>query len=80
MIHLGFSGNGQLEPAMIDLINEIDAKLYILDYIPNLWDKTKFSAEEIEKRMRHTQLEIHKNILACLSFLQNTVVAKTALI
>jgi len=60
MINLGFSGNGQLEPAMIDLINEIDAKLYILDCMPNLWDKTKFSAEEIEKRMRHAQIEIHK--------------------
>jgi hypothetical protein len=60
IINLGFSGNGQLEPAMIDLINEIDAKLYILDCMPNLWDKTKFSAEEIEKRMRHAQLEIHK--------------------
>ena len=60
IINLGFSGNGQLEPAMIDLINEIDAKLYILDCMPNLWDKTKFSAEEIEKRMRHAQSEIHK--------------------
>jgi hypothetical protein len=60
MFTLGFSGNGQLEPAMIDLINEIDVKLYILDCMPNLWDRTKFSAEEIEKRMRHAQLEIHK--------------------
>jgi len=60
MINLGFSGNGQLEPAMIDLINEIDAKLYILDCMPNLWDKTKFTAEEIEKRMRQAQMDIHK--------------------
>ena len=60
MINLGFSGNGQLEPAMINLINEIDAKLYILDCMPNLWDKTRFSAEEIEKRMRHAESEIHK--------------------
>ena len=35
-INLGFSGNGKLEPAMIDLLNEIDAELYILDCMPNL--------------------------------------------
>jgi hypothetical protein len=28
--------------------------------MPNLWDKTRFSAEEIEKRMRHAESEIHK--------------------
>jgi len=36
LINLGFSGNGELEPTIIDLISEIDAKLYILDCLPNL--------------------------------------------
>jgi len=36
VINLGFSGNGRLEPALIDLLLEIDAKLYILDCLPNL--------------------------------------------
>ncbi|MCL6265557.1 SGNH/GDSL hydrolase family protein [Flagellimonas myxillae] len=36
IINLGFSGNGRLEPALIDLMSEIDAKLYILDCLPNL--------------------------------------------
>ncbi len=36
LINLGFSGNGRLEPELIDLIAEIDAKLYILDCLPNL--------------------------------------------
>lgn len=65
MVNLGFSGNGQLETAFIDLINEIDARLYILDCMPNLWDKTKFSAEEIEKRMRMSVRELrnkHPNV------------------
>jgi len=35
-INLGFSGNGRLEPEIIDLLTEIDAKLYILDCLPNL--------------------------------------------
>ncbi len=36
VINLGFSGNGRLEPELIDLLLEIDAKLYILDCLPNL--------------------------------------------
>ena len=35
-INLGFSGNGRMEPELIDLLAEIDAKLYILDCLPNL--------------------------------------------
>lgn len=37
LINIGFSGNGRLEDAVIDLLNEIDAKLYILDCLPNLY-------------------------------------------
>lgn len=36
VINLGFSGNGMLEPEVIDLMTEVDAKLYILDCLPNL--------------------------------------------
>ncbi len=36
VINIGFSGNGKLEPEIIDLLNEIDAKVYILDCLPNL--------------------------------------------
>jgi lysophospholipase L1-like esterase len=36
VINLGFSGNGRLEPELIDLMTEIDAKLYILDCLPNI--------------------------------------------
>lgn len=60
IVNLGFSGNGQLETAMIDLINEVDARLYILDCMPNLWDRTKFPPEEIEKRMRMAVSELRK--------------------
>ena len=60
MINLGFSGNGQLEPAVIDLINELDAKAFILDCMPNLWDKSKFTAEEIEKRVRMSVSELQQ--------------------
>lgn len=39
LINLGFSGNGRLEKEVLDLISEIDARLYIIDCLPNLGDK-----------------------------------------
>ena len=36
VVNLGFSGYGRLEPELIDLMAEINAKLYILDCLPNL--------------------------------------------
>lgn len=36
MVNLGFSGNGKLEPEVLDYITQIDAKLYVLDCLPNL--------------------------------------------
>lgn len=36
VINLGFSGNGKLEPELFNLLSEIDAKLYIIDCMPNL--------------------------------------------
>ncbi len=36
LINLGFSGNGRLEKELIDLLAEIDAKIYVLDCLPNL--------------------------------------------
>ena len=36
LINLGFSGTGLLDIPIIDLISEIDAKIYALDCLPNL--------------------------------------------
>jgi len=46
LINLGFSGNGLLEKEVLNFINEIDARLYILDCLPNLVSRT---SAEIEK-------------------------------
>jgi len=51
VINLGFSGNGRLEAPLIDLMNQTNAKLFVLDCQPNLHDKTVYPAEEIEKRI-----------------------------
>jgi lysophospholipase L1-like esterase len=50
LINLGFSGSGKLEKPVIDLMNEIDAKLYVLDCLPNL--SSGFSGKEVEGRIR----------------------------
>lgn len=39
VINLGFSGNGKLESELFDLLAEINAKLYIIDCMPNLAGK-----------------------------------------
>lgn len=36
LINLGFSGNGLLEDEIINIIKDIDAKVYVLDCLPNL--------------------------------------------
>ncbi|BDD07798.1 hypothetical protein FUAX_02300 [Fulvitalea axinellae] len=55
MVNLGFSGNGRLEPELIELIGEIEASLYILDCLPNLKpksDDTEALAIAAVKRLR----------------------------
>jgi hypothetical protein len=44
IVNLGFSGNGQLEPAVGELLAEIDAAVYVLDCLPNL------NAEQVRDR------------------------------
>ncbi|RYY23098.1 MAG: hypothetical protein EOO04_14750 [Chitinophagaceae bacterium] len=51
IINLGFSGNGRLEPALIDLINESDASLFVLDCQPNLTDRNQYPASVITDRI-----------------------------
>jgi lysophospholipase L1-like esterase len=51
LINLGFSGNGRLEPELIDLLAEIDAKIYVLDCLPNLGPNEDRSVEEVEKKI-----------------------------
>ncbi len=52
VINLGFSGNGRLEPEVINLIKEIDASVFVLDCLPNLSPNERRTKEEIQKRIR----------------------------
>ncbi|QHT65712.1 acetylhydrolase [Rhodocytophaga rosea] len=51
LINLGFSGNGRLEKEIIDLLPSIDAKLYVLDCLPNLVATVGISPDEIKQRI-----------------------------
>lgn len=52
IINLGFSGNGRLEQPLIDLMNETNARLFVLDCQPNLVDKKVYPGADIENRIR----------------------------
>lgn len=68
LINLGFSGNGRLEEEVISLVSEIDAKIFVLDCLPNLTirpdDEDKLTIEEVKKRIltsTRTLRKIHPN-------------------
>lgn len=48
LINLGFSGNGQMEPEVIDLITQIDPSVFVLDCLPNLGS---FTADEVKGKL-----------------------------
>jgi len=51
VMNLGFSGNGRLEKEVIDLLPQVDAKVYVLDCLPNLIATVGISADEIKARI-----------------------------
>ncbi|HWI90763.1 MAG TPA: SGNH/GDSL hydrolase family protein [Flavisolibacter sp.] len=57
VINLGFSGNGRLEPALIDPLTEIDARVYVLDCLPNL-TSGYISTDELKKRIVHAVIQL----------------------
>jgi len=51
LINLGFSGNGRLEPEVVDLMTKIDARLYVLDCLPNLNASDSIAAEAVRNKV-----------------------------
>ena len=45
VINLGFSGNGQAEPEVAQLLSELDASVFVIDCLPNL------GAEQVKERI-----------------------------
>jgi len=54
LINLGFSGNGRLEKEVVDMISEIDAKIFVLDCLPNLVASVNIGLDEVKSRILNT--------------------------
>lgn len=60
LINLGFSGNGRLEKEVLDFVGEPDARLFILDCLPNLTNKSEKEVTDLvvaavkQLRAKHT--------------------------
>ncbi|MFB5944878.1 SGNH/GDSL hydrolase family protein [Albibacterium profundi] len=50
IINLGFSGNGRLEKPLIDVIGDTEARLFVLDCLPNL-SSDSYSEDDIRQRV-----------------------------
>jgi hypothetical protein len=51
VMNFGFSGNGRLEKEVIDLINEIDASIFVLDCLPNLGANSPAASLEVQNKI-----------------------------
>ena len=58
VINLAFSGNGQLEKELIDLLSEINAGMYVLDCLPNLTSPDHYATGELKKRIVNAVTEL----------------------
>ena len=81
VVNLGFSGNCMVESEMIDLIADIDAEIYIIDGMPNLYKLTGMALQDTlvravqRLRIRRPNTPI---VLVDHSGYPNAVVTKTA--
>lgn len=51
VINLGFSGNGRLESAVVNLLTELNPKIYVIDCLPNM---TGFPTDTVKSRLLKT--------------------------
>lgn len=49
VVNLAFSGNGRLEPAVTNLVNEIDAQVFVLDCLPNLSANSDLTSKNVQQ-------------------------------
>src|SRR5690606_298630 len=57
MVNLGFSGNGRMEEEVVNLVAEINARVFVLDCLPNLGG---VEPAEVEKRIVHAVRYLRK--------------------
>ncbi|MEJ5993739.1 SGNH/GDSL hydrolase family protein [Pedobacter sp. Du54] len=60
VINMAFSGNGRLETPILNHIAQTEAKLFILDCMPNLGSRTLYPEEEVRKRVNESVSTLRK--------------------
>lgn len=60
VVNLGFSGNGRLEPEIIDFMSDLNASVYILDCMANFGSGKELGPEEAKRRLRNAVLDIRE--------------------
>jgi len=83
VINLGFSGNGQAEPEMAELIAEIDASIFVVDCIANV--SLEMQRERLEPFVRclrashpATPIVLMESVTFCHAFLVEATARDTA--
>lgn len=83
VINLGFSGNGIMEPEVIDLLCELDPVLYVMDNMPNMEESSINEREESAIRKLRiarpgTPIVLIDNMLYCDAFLKESRMTRYA--
>jgi lysophospholipase L1-like esterase len=71
LINLGFSGNGRLEKEVIELISEINAKIFILDCLPNLTLNKDRSPEFVYNRILSSVKQLREKYSTPILLVEN---------
>ncbi|NQU53620.1 MAG: SGNH/GDSL hydrolase family protein [Bacteroidetes bacterium] len=71
LINLGFSGNGRLEEELVNLITEIDAKIIVLDCLPNLILTKDRSAEQVSELILSSVKQLRQNSTTPILLVEN---------
>lgn len=74
LINLGFSGSGKMEKEMIDFVGEIDARLFILDCLPNM---SGYSNQDVAKRLIESVRSIRKKHTAPILMIEHAGYSNT---
>ena len=76
VINFGFSGNGEMETELVELISEIDAAFYVIDCLPNMTteqvnERTIPLVELIRTKHADTPIILVENLIYENAFLDN---------
>lgn len=60
LVNLGFSGNGRLEPEVLAMVGEIEAKVYVLDCMPNLTNQKDYPLDTVKTRILNAVRDLRR--------------------